>query len=121
MDAILRGVAIYLVLFLLLRIFGKRTLAEVTTLDFILLLVVGEATQQALLGEDFSITQAFLVIATLILLERTWDILSWRFSWFRKFAESPPLVLVRDGRLNRDAMRQAQVSEEDILAAARKS
>jgi uncharacterized membrane protein YcaP (DUF421 family) len=64
MDAVLRALAIYLVLMLLFRLVGKRSLAQITTFDFVLILVVGEATQQALLGEDFSITNAALVIAT---------------------------------------------------------
>lgn len=119
MDGVLRGAAIYLVLFLLFRIFGKRTLSQVTPFDFVLLLVVGEATQQALLGEDFSVTQAFLVIATLLLLERGWDLLVWRYPKFRGVAESRPLVLMSDGKLDRGAMRRAQVTEDDILQAAR--
>jgi uncharacterized membrane protein YcaP (DUF421 family) len=120
-DGILRAAAIYIILFLLFRIFGKRTLAQVTTFDFVLLLVVGEATQQALLGEDFSITQAFLVIATLIVLERTWDLLSWRYPRFRRVVESQPLILMKDGRCDQLAMSRAQVTEEDILQAARKN
>jgi len=118
-DAIVRATAIYLVLFLLFRIFGKRTLGQLTTFDFVLVLVVGEATQQALLGEDFSITQAFLVIATLIVIERTWDYLSWRFPAFRRVAESRPSILMKDGKLDRETMGTAQVTEDDILHAAR--
>lgn len=58
MDAVLRALAIHLVLMLLFRLSGKRTLGQVTTFDIVLLLVVGEATQQALLGEDLSLTRA---------------------------------------------------------------
>jgi len=119
MDAVLRGAAIYLILFVLFRIFGKRTLAQVTPFDFVVLLVVGEATQQALLGDNFSITQAAVVIATLLLLERLWDLLAWRFPRFRRVAESRPLVLMVDGELDRQAMRRVQVTEDDILQAAR--
>lgn len=119
MDGVLRGAAIYLILFVLFRIFGKRTLAQVTPFDFVVLLVVGEATQQALLGDNFSVTQAAVVIATLLLLERTWDLLAWRFPRFRRVMESRPLVLMMDGELDRQAMRRVQVTEDDILQAAR--
>lgn len=119
MDAVLRGLAIYLVLFLLLRVFGKRTLSEVTTFDFVLLLVVGEATQQALLGEDFSITHAAIVIAVLIGLDRASDYLAWRFTGFKRVAESMPLILVDNGKLLRDVMAKEHVSEDDILTSAR--
>ena len=64
MDSVLRAAAIYLVLMVLFKIAGRRSLAELTTFDLVLLMVIGEATQQALLGDDFSLTNALLVIAT---------------------------------------------------------
>ena len=53
MDSILRAAGMYLALMLLFRVAGRRSLADLTTFDFVLLLIIGEATQQALLGEDF--------------------------------------------------------------------
>ena len=119
MDAVLRALAIYLILMLLFRLSGKRTLGQVTTFDFVLLLVVGEATQQALLGEDFSLTQAAVVIATLIGLDRGSDYLSWKFGRFKRVTESVPVVLVKDGTLLHDVMAREHVSEDDILSSAR--
>lgn len=66
MDAVLRAMVIYFFLLLVFRVAGRRILSEVTTFDFVLLLIVAEATQQGLLGDDFSITNAFLIILTLI-------------------------------------------------------
>jgi uncharacterized membrane protein YcaP (DUF421 family) len=68
-DSVLRAAAIYLVLLVLFRVAGRRTLSEITSFDFVLLLVIGEAIQQALLGEDFSLIHAVLVIVTLIMLD----------------------------------------------------
>jgi uncharacterized membrane protein YcaP (DUF421 family) len=66
MEHVIRGTLGYLFLLVLFRISGKRTLAEVTTFDFILLLIISEAAQQALLGQDYSFTAAAIVITTLI-------------------------------------------------------
>lgn len=121
MDSVLRAMAIYVVLMLLFRLTGKRTLAQVTTFDFVILLIVGEATQQALLGEDFSITHAALVIATLILLDRALDYLGWRFPGFQRKAESRPLVLVEDGKVLHEVLKKEQLDEEDLLGAARQT
>lgn len=121
MDGVLRALAIYLILMLLFRLSGKRTLSQVTTFDFVLLLVVGEATQQALLGEDFSITQAVIVIATLIGLDRASDFLSFRSERFERATQSVPVVLVENGRLMDEAMRREHVSKDEILQAARSS
>jgi uncharacterized membrane protein YcaP (DUF421 family) len=105
----------------LFRMTGKRTLGQVTTFDFILLLIVGEATQQALLGEDFSITHANLVIATLLGLERLSDYLGWRLPSFGKATESMPLILVQDGEVLQKVLKKEHLDEEDILSASRQS
>lgn len=121
MDAVLRAVAIYLVLLVIFRLTGKRSMAQVTTFDFIILLIVGEATQQALLGEDFSVTQAALVIATLILLERLFDYFSWRLPRFKRITEGLPVVVVENGRALEGVMSKEQITTDDVLSAARES
>jgi uncharacterized membrane protein YcaP (DUF421 family) len=119
MDAVIRAVAIYAILLLIFRLTGKRSLSQVTTFDFVILLIVGEATQQAILGEDFSMTQAALAIATLVLLDRGSDFLAWRFDRFRRITESVPLVLVENGKVLKDVLAKEHLSEDDVLTAAR--
>ncbi|GAA3711824.1 DUF421 domain-containing protein [Zhihengliuella alba] len=121
MDAVLRALAIYLVLLLLFRLTGKRTMSQVTTFDFVLLLIVGEATQQALLGEDFSIVQAALVIATLIALSRFSDFLGWKFPKFGRVTESVPLILVQDGKVLEDVLAKEHLTADEIMDAARET
>ncbi len=121
MDAVLRAAAIYIILLLLFRMVGKRSLAQITTFDFVLLLVVGEATQQALLGEDFSIINAVLVIATLIALERLSDYFSWRYPLFQRATESMPVILVADGEVLDEVLAKEHINAEEILEAARKT
>lgn len=121
MDAVLRTLAVYLVLLVIFRLTGKRSLSQVTTFDFIILLIVGEATQQALLGEDFSLTHAALVIATLFLFDRGSDYLAWRFPAFQRATESVPVILVEDGRMLDAVMRKEHISTDDVLAAARET
>lgn len=119
MDAVLRAVGMYLVLLVIFRLTGKRTLAQVTMVDFVILLVVGEATAQALLGEDFSITHAGVVILTLIMLERLADVLTWRFPTMARTLDSAPILLVRDGVPLRDTLHRFRLDEDDVLAAGR--
>jgi uncharacterized membrane protein YcaP (DUF421 family) len=119
MDSVLRAAAIYLFLLVLFRIAGKRTLSDTTTLDFVLLLIIGEATQQALLGEDFSLTNAFLVILTLIGLDIAMSLHQQRWPGCERWLEGEPLVIVDQGQPLRERMKRVRVSEEDILTAAR--
>ena len=121
MDSVLRALAVYSVLLLLFRLMGKRSMSQVTTFDFLILLVFSEATQQAILGEDFSITHAALVIATLLVLDRGSDYLSWRFPKFRRATESMPVVLVENGVLLAEVLRKEHLSIDDVLTAARET
>jgi len=121
MDAVLRAVLIYAALLLLFRIMGKRSLSQATTFDFVLLLVVGEATQQALLGEDFSLTMAVTVIATLIGLDRFADYIGYRFPRVDRILESVSVLLVDDGKLMKDRMAKAHIDEDEILTFARQA
>ncbi len=119
MDAVLRAGAIYLVLLLIFRITGKRSLAQITTFDFVLLLVIGEATQQALLGNDFSITNAVIVIVTLLGLDLGLSLVQSRFPWLGPWLDDVPLVLVEHGQVLQKRMDKSRISEADILHAAR--
>ena len=121
MDAVLRATAIYVFLILLFRTTGKRTIAQITLFDFILLLVIGEATQQALLGEDFSITNAGLVILTLVGIDKALAFIREKSPWIAKLTEGKPLVLVANGEPLRDRLEQVRIGEDDILEAARQS
>jgi uncharacterized membrane protein YcaP (DUF421 family) len=119
MDVVICAAAVYLFLVLILRIAGKRTLHEVTTFDIILLLVISEATQQALLGEDFSMTAAFLVITTLVGIEVFMSFVSDRWRLLDHFLDSRPEILVDHGTVLKDRLKRHRMDESDILEAAR--
>jgi uncharacterized membrane protein YcaP (DUF421 family) len=119
MESVLRAAAIYVFLLLIFRITGKRSLAQITAFDFVLLLIIGEATQQALLGEDFSVINAYIVIATLMFLELGLSLLK---SWWPRLdpvLDSTPLIVVANGKLLEDRIRHERVDLSDVLAAAR--
>lgn len=119
MDAVLRALAIYVVLMVVLRLSGKRTLSELTTFNFVLLLIISESTQQALLGEDFSVTMAALVIITLVTIDRVADYLRFRFRPLDKLTDSEPVLLVYHGHPIREVMDREHVRIDEILEAAR--
>src|SRR5690606_2489891 len=69
MESVLRGAAVYVVLLVIVRLSGRRSLSEMTPFDFVLVLIVAETTQQALLGDDFSIVNALILIVTLFTID----------------------------------------------------
>lgn len=119
MDSVLRAAAIYLVLMVLFKIAGRRSLAELTTFDLVLLMVIGEATQQALLGDDFSLTNALLVIATLITIDIGLSLIKQRSRWFSRLLDGGPTIVVENGQLLHERLKRARLDEGDILEAAR--
>jgi uncharacterized membrane protein YcaP (DUF421 family) len=119
MDAVLRATVVYFFLLLVFRIAGRRMLSEMTTFDFVLVLIVAEATQQGLLGNDFSVTNAFLVIITLFGIELALTALKQRSARLEKWIDGVPSVIIEDGRPLKDRMEKARIDEWDILAAAR--
>lgn len=119
MDSVLRAAAIYLVLLVLFKIAGRRSLAELTTFDLVLLMVIGEANQQALLGDDFSLTNAVLVIVTLIAIDIGFSLVKQRSLWFSRVLDGGPTVVVEQGRVLHERLKRARLDEDDILEAAR--
>jgi uncharacterized membrane protein YcaP (DUF421 family) len=119
MDSVLKALVVYLVLWLLIRFSGRRTLAQLSTFDFILFLVIGGATQRALIGQDYSLTNAFVVITTLIVTDVLVGLVERDSSIFSKILKGVPTILVDDGHLLTGRMRRARVSADDILERAR--
>lgn len=119
MDTVLRAAAIYAILLIAVRLSGRRTLSELTTFDFILLLVISEAVQQGLVGDNNSVTSAIITVVTLVLINVAFSYLKTRIPWVEKFLEGVPTVLVENGRPLTDRMKKARVSEDDIMVSAR--
>jgi uncharacterized membrane protein YcaP (DUF421 family) len=120
MDSVLRATAIYFFVWLLFRIAGKRTLSDATSFDFVLLLVIGESTQQALIGDDLSVTTALTLILTLIGLDIAMSFLKQRHPRLDRIMEGVPLIIVQDGKTLPERMNKARIDEADILEAARR-
>jgi uncharacterized membrane protein YcaP (DUF421 family) len=121
MESVIRPALVYVVVLLLLRLTGKRTLAQITSFDFVLLLIISEATQQALIGEDNSMINAAIVVATLIGLNIVMSLLKQRYKWVDRMLDDIPLVIVADGKPLTDRMQKARVDEDDVLDAAREN
>ncbi|MHC8411219.1 DUF421 domain-containing protein [Pseudomonas sp. Hz4] len=121
MDSVLRAAAMYLALMVLFKIAGRRSLAELTTFDFLLLMIIGEATQQALLGDDFSLTNSMLVIVTLIVIDVGLSLLKQRSQWVSQLIDGGPTIIVENGKFLHKRLRHSRLLEADIMEAARSS
>jgi uncharacterized membrane protein YcaP (DUF421 family) len=119
MDTVIRALCVYVFLLVVLRISGKRTLSNMTPFDFVLVLILSETVQQAMIDDDNSMTNALLLVTTLIGLDVLLSLLKNRFPALERLIDSTPVVVMQDGELNRDRMKGERVGEDDILSAAR--
>jgi uncharacterized membrane protein YcaP (DUF421 family) len=119
MDSVFKALLVYFVLFLLIRLSGRRTLAELSTFDFILFLIIGGATQRALVGQDYSLINAFIVVTTLIVTDIVVGLLEGKFPLLGKLVKGVPTILVDDGQVLTNRLRWSRVSLDDIMERAR--
>ncbi|MBL8699833.1 MAG: DUF421 domain-containing protein [Alphaproteobacteria bacterium] len=119
MDSVLRAALMYGILLLLFRATGRRTLHQMTSFDIVLLLFIGEATQQALLGPDSSLTNALLVIVTLLAIDVGLSLIKRRWQCAERLIEGLPTILLIHGRPLEGRLDRARISTGDVLQAAR--
>jgi uncharacterized membrane protein YcaP (DUF421 family) len=119
MESVIRGLVVYFFLLLTFRVAGKRTLSENTNFDLVLLLIISETTQQAMVDNDHSMTNGFLLILTLVGASIGLSLLKQRFPALERWLEGAPLVIIENGKVLGDRMDKTRVDEEDILEAAR--
>jgi uncharacterized membrane protein YcaP (DUF421 family) len=119
MESILRGAATYLFVWLIFRLAGKRTLAQITTFDAVLLLIISETTQAALTDDDNSFTNSILLILTMLGIDVALSHVKQRFPAFDKVMDGVPLVILDQDGLKRQYMEKERVNKDDVLHAAR--
>lgn len=121
MDSIIvRSALIYIFIFIILRLGGKRTVGEMTTFDLVLLLIISEATQQALLNDDRSITGGMLAITTLVFIDIIVSLFTNKYKKADMLLNGVPLIIVKDGQPLMDRIKMSRLQIDDILEAGRK-
>jgi uncharacterized membrane protein YcaP (DUF421 family) len=120
MDSVIKATLVFLVLWAILRVSGRRTLGEMTAFDFVLFLIIGGSTQRAITGQDYSLTNALLLVATFVMLDIGMSIVEVKWPAARGILNAAPMILVDNGYLLTRRMRRARVTEENILEAARR-
>jgi uncharacterized membrane protein YcaP (DUF421 family) len=120
-EIIVRGSAMYWFLFLIFRFLVRRDVGAVGIADILLLVIVADASQNAMAGEYRSVTDGVILVSTLIGWNMLLDWLSFRCKAFRRFAEASTLCLIRDGRMLMRNMRREFISEDELWAKLRQA
>ena len=119
-EKALRAVLVYGFLLIALRVLGKRELAQQNTLDLLVILLVANAVQNGIIGNDNSVTGAVVGAAVLFGLHRLFGALAYRYPWADRLFEGSPSYLIKDGKVVESTLRHEQISRPQLLAMARR-
>jgi uncharacterized membrane protein YcaP (DUF421 family) len=118
---VLRAMFVYGVLLLFVRLSGKRALGQFTPFDMVLLVLLGTAVQNSLIGDDISVLGGLILAATLIALNAGVGWLAARSPRFQRLAEGSAVQVIEDGRLDDRRLQREGVSRADLDEALRRA
>ena len=118
-EVVLRVAIVYLFLVVVLRISGKREVGQMSILELIVVLLISDAVQNSMVGDNTTVWAGPVAVLTLLGLDYALAWLTRRSKKLRVAIEGEPRLLVRDGRLLRKAMREEKLDEAEVAAAVR--
>jgi len=118
-DLALRAIVLFFVVFILTRVIGRRELSSLEPFDLILLIILGDAIQQGLTQDDYSVTGAVIVVSVFAALQVSISYISFRSRRLRPILQGEPIVLVQDGSLIESNLRRERLTAGEIAEAAR--
>jgi uncharacterized membrane protein YcaP (DUF421 family) len=118
-ETIVRGSAVYLSLFALLRVFLKRVTGTVGIADLLMIVLIADAAQNAMANDYTSITDGLILVATIIFWNYTLDWLGYRVPLLQRFVHPPPLQLIKDGRMLLHNMRRELITRDELMSQLR--
>jgi uncharacterized membrane protein YcaP (DUF421 family) len=119
MDVAVRAIIAFLFVFMLTRLIGRRELSSLQPFDLILLIVIGDLTQQGVTQNDMSITGLILAIGIFGVLTLAASYLGFRFPRVRPILEPEPLILIEDGHVIEKNLKKERMTPEELAAEAR--
>ena len=114
-----RTLVVYLALIVLLRVSGKRQLGQMTPFDLVVLLVISNAVQNAMVGPDTSLVGGLLAAAILVGLNWLVDRLGLRSGWLRERLIGTPTLLIHDGQLLEERLSREGIDRDEVMQALR--
>jgi uncharacterized membrane protein YcaP (DUF421 family) len=118
-EFVVRAVIVYALLLVLLRLSGKRQIGQLAPFDLVLLLVLSNSLQNAMVGGDNSVTGGAIAATTLLALNYGVGWIAYRSKKIEAVVEGRPVILIHDGAIDRAAMRDSQMTKHELESALR--
>lgn len=118
-EIVIRGTAVYWFLFLIFRFVLRRDIGSVTIADVLVLILIADASQNAMAGEYRTLSEGALLISTIVAWNYALDWASFRWTWLGRLISPPPLLLVRHGRVLQRNLQQELITTDELLSKLR--
>lgn len=118
-EIVVRGTAVYWLLFLIFRFILRRDIGSVTVADVLVLILIADASQNAMAGEYRTVSEGTLLIATIVGWNYALDWASFHSPWLSRLASPPPLLLVRHGRVLMRNLQQELLTTDELMSKLR--
>ncbi|WP_292009802.1 YetF domain-containing protein [Chryseobacterium sp.] len=119
LDVVIRSLCVYLFMVIAIRLFGKNQLSQLNAGDVVLLLLISNAVQNAMVGQDTSLQGGIIAALVLFIANFVLKRLIFSSKSFSSFVESDPVILVKDGVIDYKALNKEKISEEELNEAIR--
>ena len=119
-EKLLRSIVVYVFLLLAFRLAGKRQIGQLTPFDLVVLLIISNVVQNAVIGDDTSLGGGLIGALTILVLNGLVVELTYRLKRARRLLEAPPTLLVHNGRILHENMRRERVTLDELRAALRR-
>ncbi|HYX86126.1 MAG TPA: YetF domain-containing protein [Gaiellales bacterium] len=119
MDIALRGIVLFAFMSFVMRIVGRRELSSLGAIDLVLLIVLGDAIQQGLTQDDYSVTGAMIAVSTIAVMQVSLSYLGYRFRRLRPVLEGEPIVIVQSGEVIERNLHRDRLTVDELLEEAR--
>ncbi len=118
-EPVIRGIAIYLFIFFLVRIVGKKQILKLSPMDLVVLVFMSGAIQNAIFKSEYGPFSTLISISVFIALNILVHELTYRFNWFEELIEGKPKVIVLNGKIHKRVMKRERVTEAELFEALR--
>ncbi|MCI1934228.1 MAG: DUF421 domain-containing protein [Atopobiaceae bacterium] len=110
---------VYLFIVACIHVFGKTEVAQLSITDFVFIMLISNAVQNAMVGPDASLGGGLVAATTLFVMDSLFKHWLYRFPRFAKTLQGSPLTLVRHGRLQKNALKEAMLTQDELMEALR--
>ncbi len=119
LDIVLRSIAVYLFMVIALRIFGKKELSQLNSADIILILLISNSVQNAMVGSNSSLLGGITAAVALFVINFTFKKIMLNSKFIKGLVQDKPVILVHDGKIDFKALAKLEITSEELQEAMR--